>query len=207
MKSVSSHLTRCMTAGLVAILPIGGMIVTVAYFEDSISDTGLQDQPWYFPGLGILLTVVIIYAIGLTITTFVGKWLWKRVDNLLHKLPALGNLYATLKQILGYGEGKDAIFHETVLVPYNHSGGWELGLVTNYVTTPEDEQQLVVFVPGSPNPTAGRLVLLPQSAVRPVDMAVDEALKALVSVGKTDLPGQTPETTPTPELTPQPPKE
>jgi uncharacterized membrane protein len=182
-----------MTAGLVAILPIGGTIITVGFLEDSIASSGLYNHPLYFPGLGIILTVIIIYVIGLTVSTFVGKWLWKRVDTLLHRLPALGNLYATLKQILGYGEGKDAIFHETVLVPYNQTGALELGLVTNYITPPEGgEQHLVVFLPGSPNPTAGRLVLLPKSEVRPVEMAVDEALKALVSVGKTDLPSQSP---------------
>ena len=119
-----------------------------------------------------------------------------RLTRLVRVLRVGGDLTllsATLKQILGYGEGKDAIFHETVLVPYNQTGALELGLVTNHISPPDGgEMQLVIFVPGSPNPTAGRLVLLPKSAVKRVDMAVDEALKALVSVGKTDLPGQTP---------------
>lgn len=190
MASVSSHLTKCLTAGLVAILPIGGTIITVGYLEESIASSGLYNHDLYFPGLGIILTVAIIYVIGLTVSTFVGKWLWKRVDGLLHKLPALGSLYATLKQILGYGEGADAIFHETVLVPANQSGCLELGLVTNYLTSPDGKKQVVVFLPGSPNPTAGRLVLVPADVVKPVDMAVDEALKALVSVGKTDLGGR-----------------
>jgi len=105
---------------------------------------------------------------------------------LLERLPALGRLYVTLKQILGYGEGEDAVFQRVVLVPGSIGGALELGLVTNRI---EDDGRIVVFVPGAPNPTIGRLVLIEPSDARDAGISVSAALKALVSVGATDLTG------------------
>src|SRR6185295_15474767 len=116
MKFLSQHITRCSLAGIVALLPIGGFVITVVYLEASIAGSWLAKQPYYFPGLGLLATAAAIYLIGLTVSTFLGQWLWKRVDLLFDSLPALGRLYQTLKQIIGYGEGKDAIFQRVVLI-------------------------------------------------------------------------------------------
>ena len=100
MNLISRHFTKNILAGLVAILPIGGLILTIGYLETSISSAGLTRLPFYFPGLGILLVLVLIYFIGMILTTFIGKWLWNIIDKLLNSLPALGKLYQTLKQIL-----------------------------------------------------------------------------------------------------------
>ena len=82
MKSLTRHVTTSMLAGLVAILPIGGLIITIGYLETSISSSGLSRLPFYFPGFGIIVVLLIIYLIGLILTTFLGKWLWSRVDSL-----------------------------------------------------------------------------------------------------------------------------
>ena len=129
----------------------------------------------------------IIYVIGLAVSTFVGRWLWSRVDLLLSKLPALGRLYQTLKEILGYGEGEDAIFQQVVWIPSRDLHGEEIGLVTNQTTDEDGEKKLTVFVPGAPNPTTGRLLIVDAKLARPVQLPVNDALKALVSVGKTPL--------------------
>lgn len=187
MTWLTRHVTACFVAGIVAILPVGGTILTIAFLEWSIGDAGVRRLPFYFPGLGLLIALAIIYVIGLTVTTFIGKWLWKRADTVLNNVPALGRLYATLKQILGYGEGEDAVFYETVLVPAAGGAGEELGLITNRVTLPGGQVNLVVFIPGSPNPATGRLIITRPDKVRTIDMPVSDTLKTLVSVGKTDL--------------------
>jgi uncharacterized membrane protein len=111
--------------------------------------------------------------------------LWRLVDRLLESLPALGSLYETLKQIVGYESGEGAIFQQVVLVQDDATGGVELGLVTDRIRVAgETDERLLVFVPGAPNPAAGRLVAVAPARCRPVDLAVDEALKGLLSVGK-----------------------
>lgn len=187
MKRLKKHIAGNLIAGIVAILPIGGLIITIGYLESTISSSGLSKMPFYFPGAGLLAAFIVIYLIGLAVTTFVGKWIWNRVDRILDKLPALGSLYKTLKQILGYGEGKDAIFHEAVLIPSKDYQSEELGLVTNKITDDEGNTKLVIFIPGVPNPTSGRLVVMDRELVKPLAMPVNETLKALVSMGKTEI--------------------
>ena len=187
MKSLTRHVTTSMLAGLVAILPIGGLIITIGYLETSISSSGLSRLPFYFPGFGIIVVLLIIYLIGLILTTFLGKWLWSRVDSLLNSLPALGRLYVSLKQILGYGEGEEAIFQKTVLVPAQGGSGMELGLVTNRIKLADGSVHLVVFIPGSPNPTAGRLIIIQPDRVTATRMPVNSSFSLLVAAGKSDI--------------------
>jgi len=187
MHILSKHVSRCFLAGLVALLPIGGFVFTVVYLEATIAGSWLARQPYYFPGLGLLATAAAIYLIGLTVSTFLGRWLWTRVDLVFDSLPALGRLYQTLKQIIGYGEGKDAIFHRVVLIRGSEPDGSELGLVTNETTDAAGAPRLIVFVPGAPNPTTGRLIVIDAKCTTPLSMTVNDALKSLLSVGKTPL--------------------
>jgi uncharacterized membrane protein len=187
MKRFYKHITSSFIAGIVAILPVGGLIITIGYLESTISSSGLSKMPFYFPGFGLLAAAIFIYLIGLAVTTFIGKWIWKRVDRILDKLPALGSIYQTLKQILGYGEGEVAIFYEAVLVPGRDFQSEEMGLVTNRITDDEGKSKLVIFIPGVPNPTSGRLVVMDKESVKTLSMPVNETLKALVSMGKTKI--------------------
>lgn len=187
MQIITQHVSRCFLAGLVALLPIGGFVFVVIYLEMTIAGSWLARQPYYFPGLGLLATAAAIYVIGLTVSTFLGRWLWKRVDLLFDSLPALGRLYQTLKQILGYGEGTDAIFHRVVLVRGSEPDGSELGLVTNETTDDAGGSKLIVFVPGAPNPTTGRLIVIDANHTIPLSVTVNDALKTLLSVGKTPV--------------------
>ncbi|MEN6405718.1 MAG: DUF502 domain-containing protein [Thermoguttaceae bacterium] len=187
MNRLSRHLTKCLLAGVVTLLPVAALALGVAYVELSISRSGVSRLPFYFPGLGIVLAVAVVYLVGLTTTTLIGHWLWSWFDRLLRGLPALGKIYASLQQILGYGQGKDAMFQRTVLVPSRDKKCEELGLVTNEITLPDGSQRLIVFLPGTPNPTAGRLVITTPDEVRSTDIPVHEALKNLVAVGKTQL--------------------
>ena len=188
MKFITRHLSRCFIAGIVAMLPIGGLALTVWYLETTIAGAWpKQIKEYYFPGFGLLATAAIIYLVGLTVSTFLGRWLWSLVDTVLNKLPALGSFYQTLKQILGYGEGEDAIFQQVVLISSRDSDAEEVGLVTNRLTDEKGVEKLVIFIPGAPNPTLGRLLVTEASSIRLLDVPVNEALKALVSVGKTPI--------------------
>jgi len=186
MGFLSRHFTRCFIAGIVALLPIAGLIASVVYLEYTISRSWLSQQPWYIPGLGIVFMILAVYLIGLVISTFLGQLLWGTVERLLKSMPVLGPLYTTLQQILGYGEGPGALFEKVVLVPGRETGAWELGLVTGQVHNPSGEQ-LVVFVPGAPNPMSGRLIVIPTADTRAAPMSVNDAMRALVAVGKSGM--------------------
>ena len=174
------HVVRCLIAGIVASLPIGGTVLVFIYMESVLSASWLASKAFYFPGLGLLLVVVALYVIGVFVTTFLGRWIWRRLDSGLSRLPLVGGLYQTLKQILGYGGGADAIFQQVVLVPSEDTGGVQIGLVTDR----RADGKLAVFLPGSPNPTAGRLVLIEEEGLTALQNPVVDALKTLVSVGK-----------------------
>jgi uncharacterized membrane protein len=180
------HLTRCLIAGFVALLPVGGLILTIAWLEHTIAAAWLAEQTFYFPGFGLLAAAVALYLIGLIVTTFIGRWVWTKLDALLGRLPFFGSLYATLKQILGYDTGEGAIFRQVVLVKSTDTGGQQFGLVTEHIGE-GDARRTVVYVPGAPNPTGGRLLMLRAEDVLPIDLDVDDAIKSLVSLGKTGL--------------------
>ena len=102
MSSPTRHVTRCLVGGVVALLPIGGTVLGVAYLEKVLTESWKDDVAWYFPGLGIVLALLVIYVVGLFVTTIFGRWLWRSVDKLLERLPLLGSLYQSLKEVLGY---------------------------------------------------------------------------------------------------------
>lgn len=187
MSSIFRHIVRCLIAGIVALLPIAGIVVMVVYAEYRIAHYWLARQNWYFPGLGLLAVVVVLYLIGLVVGTVIGQWIWTQVDKLFARLPILGNLYQTLKQILGYGEGPGALFERVVLIPAHEANALEMGLVTNTIHVADGSEQLLVFVPACPNPMTGRLLVIEAARTRPVAMHVNEAMRAFVALGKAGI--------------------
>jgi len=181
------HLSKYFVAGIVVIMPIGGTILILGYLESTISSSGISKLPFYFPGMGLLLTCILIYLLGLMTTTLAGQWLWKKFDQMLHNVPAIGKMYKSLKQILGYGEGEDAVFKEVVMVNSVTENGKELGLVTSRYQDEQGNQKLIVFVPSAPNPTSGRMVVLSPKHVEPSTITVHDALKTLVTIGQADI--------------------
>lgn len=188
MHSPARHVTRCLVAGIVALLPLGGAVLTVVWLENAISGSwrgalgGL-----YFPGLGLLLALAVVYLVGLFVTTFVGRWLWRRLDRLLENLPLLGTLYQSLKEVLGYDSARERFFQGVVAVTVDE--GYEIGFVTGESAGPDGTPHTLVFVPSSPNPTNGRLLLVPPAQLKRLDVRTADALRALVSMGKTSLRG------------------
>lgn len=184
MNSPLRHVTRCLVGGIVALLPIGGTVLGVVYLEKTLSES-FRDQGWYFWGLGLLVALLAIYVVGLFVTTFVGRWLWRALDKLLERLPLVGTLYQSLKEVLGYDTDRDRFFESVVAVKVGE--GFEIGLVTGTADGPDGTEHTLVFVPSSPNPTNGRLLLLPPGRIQKLDLRAADALRGLVSMGKTPL--------------------
>jgi uncharacterized membrane protein len=185
MNAPLQHVGRCLVAGLVALLPIVGAGLGIAWLEGALSASWRAQVDWYFPGLGMLLAAAAIYAVGLAVTTFVGRWLWRVADRGLERLPLAGSLYQSLKEVLGYDSGRERFFQAVVTVVCD--GGEQIGFVTGEVDGADGNRRLTVFVPGSPNPTSGRLLLVPPTAVRRLDARPADALRTLVAMGKSPL--------------------
>lgn len=191
MARLKQHFTKCLLGGLVASLPVGGLVLML-YLLDGQLRIVLRGTSLDFPGVGLLGGLVGLYLLGLTVTTFVGRWLWSVMDRLLANAPGLSVFYQTLKQITGYGSGKDAIFREVVLVRTATADVLEMGLVTDEHCITGSSPRLSVFVPGAPNPAAGRLLLVRREDCLSTKISVDVALKALFSTGKTGLVSEVP---------------
>lgn len=184
--TVRAHLTKCFLAGLVAVLPVGGLAILIVKLDQGLRPL-IKETPLDFPGVAILATLAGIYLVGLTVSTFVGRWVWNLVDRGLSRLPGLAPLYQTVKQILGYGAGPEALFREVVLVKSETTGALEIGLVTEDIRVEGQPLRWAVFVPSSPNPAQGRLALIePERCVR-TEIPVDAAIKALFTTGKSGL--------------------
>ena len=185
MNAPMRHVTRCLVAGLVALLPIAGSAIGIVWLEAALSQSWREQVSWYFPGLGMLLAVAAIYVVGLFVTTFLGRWLWRVVDGMLERLPLVGTLYQSLKEVLGYDSSRHRFFEAVVAVRVHD--GFEIGLVTGRCTAADGSQQTLVFMPSSPSPTNGRLMMVPPDRLHTLDLTPAAALRGLLSMGKTQL--------------------
>ncbi len=179
------HLTRCLVAGIVALLPMGGAVLTVVWLEGVIASSWKAQVSWYFPGLGLILALLTVYLVGFFVTTFAGRWLWRVTDRVLERTPLLGTLYQSLKEVLGYDSARERFFHGVVAVRADE--GYEVGFVTGETAGPGGAMHTWVFVPSVPNPTNGKLLLVEPARLQKLDVRTADALRALVALGKTPL--------------------
>ena len=143
---------------------------------------------FHVPGLGLILTTAIVLVTGAIAANFAGRKLIDLGHALLGRIPIVRSIYGGVKQIsdtLFSPEGK--AFRRAVLVRYPHQGAWTVALVTG---NPEHEvagllgrEQVAVFVPTTPNITAGFFLIVPRSETIELDMTVDAALKYIISMG------------------------
>lgn len=180
---MKKHFIKCILAGLVTTLPIAGLALMLIQIDRTLRPM-VKGTPLDLPGLGIVAGLLAVYFIGLLVSSFIGRWLWSLIDRLLSALPGLAYIYNTLKQILGYGVGRDAMFHRVVLVKNEREGTYEIGLVTEEAKIEGLNAQVFVFLPGSPNPASGRLILAEASKLVETKIPVDAAIKLLFTTGK-----------------------
>ena len=199
-------LRRYFVAGLLVWIPLGITLWVLKLLVD-IMDQSLLLVPenyhsdklfgFHVPGLGIILTVAIVLVTGALAANFFGRKVLKLGDSALSRIPIVRSIYGGVKQIsdtLFSPEGK--AFRRAVLVRYPHQGVWTVALVTG---TPQHEvasklgtEQISVFVPTTPNITAGFFLIVPRTDTIELDMSVDAALKYIISMGVAEPPARTP---------------
>ena len=130
----------------------------------------------------MLLALVLIYLLGLVVSSLIGKWLLGRFDALLSRVPLLNELYRAWKHVSVTPGGKEGIFGKVVLVPVEGGASRTLGF-TSGDPIEHDPATCCVFVPAAPNPMNGRLLFVPIDVCLPVPITPEEAFKWILSGG------------------------
>ena len=193
---------RYLIAGLVVWIPLAITIWVLSLLVELMDQSLLIVPPqfrsdallgFHLPGLGIILTLAILLSTGALAANFFGKRLLLFWEGVLGRIPIVRSIYGGVKQIsdtLFSPDGK--AFRRAVLVRYPHAGTWTVALVTG---TPEHEvtdhlghDQVSVFVPTTPNITAGFFLIVPRTDTIELQMSVDQALKYIISMGVAEPP-------------------
>ena len=189
------RLRRTIMAGLTIIAPLwvtGWVLKTLFNWADGFSAPLISQvakpfgyPDFHIPGLGFVLTFIILWVVGALAANVVGRSLWQFARETLEGLPLVRTIYAPIQQLMETltSPGK-AGFEKVVLVEYPRTGMWTLGFLAGDVPR-EDEVAPAhsIFVPTAPNPTTGFMLIVPPDQLRPTDLGVEEALKMIVSAG------------------------
>lgn len=143
---------------------------------------------FHIPGLGTILTLLIIFLTGLATRNFVGNQVVRVWEGLLTRIPVVNTIYSSVKQVSDtlFSSSGNA-FRKAVLVQYPHQGSWTIGFVTGVpggdVRNHLHGDFISIYVPTTPNPTSGFFLMVRRADAIELDMNVDEALKYIVSMG------------------------
>ena len=205
--TMAKRFRNAFLTGLLIFLPLGTTIFVLDFLLDMFKEPatrmakqlGLASEQFFF-GLETLLAVVglLVGILALTVLGFLsnyvlGKFFISTTEKVLDKVPFLSTVYRSVKQIVEtFGKDNRAVFREVVLVEYPRKDCWVLGFVTaegSSETESKIKKEITnVFVPTTPNPTSGFLLLVPKEDVIPLDMSVGDGMKMLISGGAVTPP-------------------
>ncbi len=142
---------------------------------------------WYWSLVALLLALVLISVIGVLARYYFGKRLIEWTDNAIMRVPLLNKVYGAIKQVNEAFSGNKNSFKTVVMVEFPREGMYSIGFITNEqhgeVQQKTKEKVVAVFIPTTPNPTSGFLVLVPEEKVTKLDMNVADGIKYIVSLG------------------------
>tara|TARA_A100001011_G_scaffold279466_1_gene289415 strand:- start:675 stop:1292 length:618 start_codon:yes stop_codon:yes gene_type:complete len=195
-KSLFSTIRNNFIAGIVVLIPIG-ITLYLTLFLIKISSKILPKEinpnhylPYNIPGLEILISIIIITLVGWISLSFIGKKLFDLFENFLNKIPILRTIYSAVGQLTETFAKSKGDKKSVVLVEYPRKGVWAVGFATKENTQIMKEKigdDIVnVFLPTTPNPTSGFLLMFPKKDVIFLDITFEQASKFIVSAGSTD---------------------
>ena len=192
-RSILARVRNYFIAGVVVLIPIG-ITVYLTLFLISISSKILPKEinpnhylPYNIPGVEIIISVVLITFIGWLSLSFIGKKLLDVFENILKKIPILRTIYSAIGQMTDTFANTDKERKNVVLVEYPRKGSWAVGFATKKnsgeISNKTKKNLVNVFVPTTPNPTSGFLLMFPEDEIIYLDMTFEEASKFIVSAG------------------------
>lgn len=183
-------------AGIVVLIPIG-ITVYLTIFIVSISSKILPKEinpnhylPYNIPGLEILISLFLITFIGWLSLSFLGRKLLSLFNSILKRIPILRTIYSAIGQMTQTFTKDDSNKKNVVLIEYPRKGTWAVGFATKdnsgEISNKTNKKLVNVFVPTTPNPTSGFLLMFPKDELIYLDMSFEEASKFIVSAGTSD---------------------
>ena len=191
------RLKKYFITGLVIWVPLGITLWVLHLLVSTMDQTLLllpeqfQTEQWlgmHVPGMGVVLTLVVVFGTGLIAANILGQRLFRFWELALGRIPFVNAIYNSVKQVSDtlFKSGGHA-FRKALLVQYPHQGSWTIAFLTGQpggdVVNHLQGEYWSVYVPTTPNPTSGFFLMMPKSAVIVLDMSVDEALKYIISMG------------------------
>ncbi len=194
--SITSKLRNAFIAGIVVLVPIG-FTLYLTLFLIKISSKLIPNEinpnnylPFSIPGLEILLSVIFITIVGGISLSFFGKKILNLINDLFKRIPILRTIYSAIGQMTESFTSKSDNKKSVVLVEYPKKGSWAVGFATKEnkgeISKKTNKDLINVFVPTTPNPTSGFLLMFPRDEVIYLDMTFEEASKFIVSAGTSD---------------------
>jgi len=195
-RSIFSRIRNYFIAGVVVLIPIG-ITIYLTLFLITISSKILPKEinpnhylPYDIPGLEILISIILITFIGWLSLSFLGKKLLEILNNVLKKIPILRTIYSAIGQMTETFTKTDKQKKNVVLVEYPRKGIWAVGFATKENTgkikKTTNKELINVFLPTTPNPTSGFLLMVPKEEIIYLDMSFEEASRFIVSAGTSE---------------------
>ena len=192
-RSIFARFRNYFITGIVVLIPIG-ITIYLTIFLISISSKFLPKEinpnhylPYNIPGLEIIMSIILITLIGFISLSFIGKRVLELFNNILKKIPILRTIYSAIVQMTETFTKTDKDKKNVVLVEYPRKGTWAVGFATKdnsgEITKKTNKSLVNVFVPTTPNPTSGFLLMFPKEEVIYLDLTFEEASKFIVSAG------------------------
>lgn len=188
---MTALLRRWLIAGLLIWIPLGATLLVIR-FMIGVLDTSLLliPQPIRpdFTGLGVLLSVALVLGTGFVAANFIGSRALEWAEGALLRVPLIRSVYGGMKKLAETVlSGSSASFRQSVLLEYPRQGLWTVAFVTGEPAREMREKigqdLLTCFVPTTPNPTSGFIVLVPRRDVILLDMSVEQAMRLVISLG------------------------
>ena len=196
-RSIISSIRNNFIAGIVVLIPIG-ITLYLTLFIIKVSSKILPKEinpnhylPYNIPGLEILISIILITLIGWVSLSFIGKKLFDYFETILNKIPILRTIYSAVGQLTETFAKTKSDKKSVVLVEYPRKGTWAVGFATKEnkgeIRNKVGEDLINVFVPTTPNPTSGFLLMFQKKEIIFLDISFEQASKFIVSAGSTEI--------------------
>ena len=187
MNSITQYFRSKIFAGLAALLPLYLTFFVIKFLFvtlEEMSDPILKRFNLDIHGLGIILTVLLIYILGFLVTNFLGRKIFNIGERIVKKVPIVNMIYTTLKQFTDtFTKGSTDAFEGAVYIQYPRQGLWTMAFISGESKTKNGVPYYHLFVPTPPNPTSGYFLMIPQADTVDTGMSVDDGLKTIISGG------------------------